>query len=297
MAIGWQPADTVRPALSSPQPLPMTLVDGVALFDTGEDDGRPVWVLLHGLGNSAQYWGAVVDELCGHVRVVAVDIPGFGRSPRPSRFDASSVTSLVDAALTRRGIRSYNVAGHSLGAVLALHLLAMRSRPAGRVVLVSGSLFRAAHLLRHPTAAAFSPRLAFFVLAQFGGALVPLGRRTAHVVVSSAWTRRLALWPFVHRPERLDPARLEVVLRGNRGGGGVLDVLRIGRRFDFEDVARTVSHPVDLLWGAEDHLIGEADLRCARSMLGVERELCLPACGHWPHVENPTAVARFIAQE
>jgi pimeloyl-ACP methyl ester carboxylesterase len=44
--------------------------------------GAPV-VLLHGLGGAAANWGEVTEELARSYRVLAVDLPGHGGSPRP----------------------------------------------------------------------------------------------------------------------------------------------------------------------------------------------------------------------
>lgn len=42
--------------------------------------GRPL-VLLHGIGMSSDAWAAVFDRLAVQRRVIAFDIPGFGRTP------------------------------------------------------------------------------------------------------------------------------------------------------------------------------------------------------------------------
>ena len=44
-------------------------------------EGAPALVLLHGLGASWQAWSAAIEHLAHRLRVVAVDLPGFGRSP------------------------------------------------------------------------------------------------------------------------------------------------------------------------------------------------------------------------
>ncbi|HEX8804457.1 MAG TPA: alpha/beta fold hydrolase, partial [Acidimicrobiales bacterium] len=50
------------------------------LGTTRRDDGPPM-LLLHGIGHRWQMWTPVLDSLARDFEVVAVDLPGFGRSP------------------------------------------------------------------------------------------------------------------------------------------------------------------------------------------------------------------------
>ncbi|HCU52375.1 MAG TPA: alpha/beta hydrolase, partial [Micromonosporaceae bacterium] len=44
--------------------------------------GSPL-VLIHGIGHRWQAWEPVLDELAEHHEVLAIDLPGFGKSPVP----------------------------------------------------------------------------------------------------------------------------------------------------------------------------------------------------------------------
>ncbi len=92
--------------------------------------GEPL-VLLHGLGESHIGWRPVLAQLAASYDVLAVDLPGFGRSPvlpagrRPS---GKNLTAAITATLDDLGVDRYHVAGYSLGARLALHLAATDDR-------------------------------------------------------------------------------------------------------------------------------------------------------------------------
>src|SRR5690554_522591 len=53
----------------------------IVLHEAGA--GSETVVLIHGIGVSARYFGPLVRELARTHRVLAPDLPGFGRSPRP----------------------------------------------------------------------------------------------------------------------------------------------------------------------------------------------------------------------
>ena len=52
----------------------------VHYVDFGGPDGAPTVVLVHGLGGSHLNWDLFAPLLRPHARVLALDLPGFGRS-------------------------------------------------------------------------------------------------------------------------------------------------------------------------------------------------------------------------
>jgi len=86
--------------------------------------GEPL-VLLHGLGESHIGWRPVIDALSQEYDVIAVDLPGFGRSPAlPAAVSPTAVNlaAAVNRTLDALGVGAYHVAGYSLGARVAIHL-------------------------------------------------------------------------------------------------------------------------------------------------------------------------------
>lgn len=97
------------------------------VHDTGPvtGDALPV-VLLHGLGATASLnWFAGFDSLGQQRRVVALDLPGHGRTPRRGRFRLEAVADQIGGLLDELGITGCIVAGYSMGGVLT-QLLARR---------------------------------------------------------------------------------------------------------------------------------------------------------------------------
>ncbi|MYU10666.1 alpha/beta fold hydrolase, partial [Streptomyces sp. SID8361] len=92
--------------------------------------GRPL-VLLHGIGHHWQAWEPVLDILSADRDVIAVDLPGFGASdalPDGIPYDLEGVIPVLGALFEALGVTRPDVAGNSLGGLLALEL--------GRVGLV-----------------------------------------------------------------------------------------------------------------------------------------------------------------
>jgi pimeloyl-ACP methyl ester carboxylesterase len=90
------------------------------VVDAGE--GPPV-VLLHGYGDTADGWHRVVPALLEDHRVIALDLPPFGRSGTPEGVQLTRFYGdFFPALFEQLEVGPTTLIGHSLGGALALHL-------------------------------------------------------------------------------------------------------------------------------------------------------------------------------
>lgn len=86
----------------------------------------PTLVLLHGWGLNVRVWDGLATALCDRFRIVAVDLPGHGRSPwLPERSALTEQAAQVDEAIGAIA-NEYSLLGWSLGGQIALQLAAAR---------------------------------------------------------------------------------------------------------------------------------------------------------------------------
>lgn len=92
-------------------------------IDKGQ--GAPV-LLLHGLGSSAAVWPQVIECMdLNKTRVIALDLLGFGASPKPDWIDYTvddHVASIVATLRKRHVSGKFIIAGHSMGCLIAVRL-------------------------------------------------------------------------------------------------------------------------------------------------------------------------------
>lgn len=267
---------------------------GMSYYDTG-GPSRQTFVLLHGLGSSANFWHTTVPVLAGQARTVAVDIPGFGRSTPPRPFTLDTVAQSIAALVNDLGIRDAVLVGHSLGGVVALRVAATAPMLFGRVVLTSATLGRAARVLRHPLTALRNPRFAAHVAGRIADVAVPITPRLARVLTRSARVRSAMFRSYAVDPARLDPDELAAALVG-AGGRGFLRAVLAARSVDYLELLRCLPCPLDLVWGDSDGLIHDDDVAEAHAHARVARTLRIADCGHWPMLEHPGRFTGFLLE-
>ena len=105
-------------------------------------EGDDPQLLVHGLGGSAPTWIEVVAPLAHRGPVVAVDLPGFGRTPAVDG-DELTVRGYRDFVLRTAdalGWDRFTLHGNSMGGLIATHLAAKHPDRVSALVLVSPAL-------------------------------------------------------------------------------------------------------------------------------------------------------------
>lgn len=110
------------------------------LYDTGSPDAEP-YLLVHGLGDESDTWRGVLPGLAERYRVLALDLPGFGRSSKPRRaYTVTFYQQVLLELLGQLNLGQVRLAGHSLGALLAHSFTLEHPTKVTHLVLLGGSL-------------------------------------------------------------------------------------------------------------------------------------------------------------
>lgn len=100
-------------------------------------EGAPVFVLLHGIGMSHRYFYRLAQVLSQHGDVYALDLPGFGATPRPDRpLSIEAYAAVIADALDQLTVTSSIVIGHSMGSQFATELAVIRPDLVSHTVLM-----------------------------------------------------------------------------------------------------------------------------------------------------------------
>lgn len=117
-------------------PVQRALDDQIAYVDVGE--GPETLVLVHGLASNLGFWRYNIPELAERYRVIAVDLPGYGRSaksddyPYTLSFFAETIRDLV----AELGLGDVTLIGQSMGGQIAMLTAIQHPDVVDRLVLV-----------------------------------------------------------------------------------------------------------------------------------------------------------------
>ena len=96
---------------------------GAAYLDRGRGDETVV--LIHGVGMRIEAWAPQIERLAEDFRVVAVDLPGHGFSaPLGQPPQLQHFVGWFETLLDELELGPVNVAGHSMGALIATGIVA-----------------------------------------------------------------------------------------------------------------------------------------------------------------------------
>jgi pimeloyl-ACP methyl ester carboxylesterase len=104
--------------------------------------GDPV-LFLHGMPTSSWLWNRVIERMSDRFTCIAVDLPGFGRSPRlPCGFrELDTLAASIEALRIERGIEKWNLVGHDAGCAIGVEYAHRYPHRIGRLALLTPSIF------------------------------------------------------------------------------------------------------------------------------------------------------------
>jgi pimeloyl-ACP methyl ester carboxylesterase len=273
--------------------------NGVDLDASG--DGATPHLFVHGLGGSATNWFDVMPDLGAERPVLAVDLPGFGRTvpPRTSAARVRANARFLPALLDTLGVERVVLHGNSMGGlitVLAAPLLADRIEA---VVLAAPALPTSRSDLTHLTPEALK-RFAPMAVPGIGTALLRTmwSRMDVDALIEDAmattWHDRSRIRPDVAAMMRENitfakqaPWRVESLGYAAESVVGSL----LGAR-EVTEALLGMTHRTLVIWGDGDRLVSRPVIDHLVGLRPDWRVAVMPHVGHIPQMEAPE---RYVA--
>jgi pimeloyl-ACP methyl ester carboxylesterase len=254
-----------------------TTIAGLNAVRTGSG---PPMLLLHGIGHRWQAWTPLLDDLSRDFEVVAVDLPGFGKSPPlPAAVSLAAGVDRLAELMDALGWDRAHLVGNSLGGWMALEL-GLRSRALSICGLAPAGLW--------DDPAPIERRLRFLFALWVGGA-----RHAGPVVGLLRFRafRTVALYGLFGKPWRV-PADIAVGDARGLATSAFDDTFEAGAGLRFSG-GQSLDVPVTVAWCSRDPLFSPE--RCCVTELPADTRVeMLNGCGHVPMWDDPPLVLDTI---
>ena len=251
---------------------------GVVFASTGgkeHDPNQPLIVFLHGAGMDHSVWALQSRWFAHHgANVLAVDLPGHGRSAGPPLTDIAALADWTERLIASAGADRAALVGHSMGALIALETAARHPDRAASLCLIGV----AAKMPVHPdllAAAKANSHIAVDMVSLWGlGARATLGGNAAPGLWMLGSIERLL--------EKAAPGVLHADLAAcNAYGAGA-------------DSAAKVICPATFILGERDMMTPAKGGRALAAMIPGARAIILPGAGHMLMTERPDEVLHAL---
>jgi pimeloyl-ACP methyl ester carboxylesterase len=264
-------------------------VDGrrVHAVDVGAGERTPV-LFVHGLGGRWQNWLENIPRIARRRRVVAIDLPGFGRSQMPREaISIAAYADVVDRVCDLFELESVALVASSMGGLIAAELALRFPQRLERLALVSPVAARMGDFDPAPATAL----LAALARTRLG---TPAGIRA---IIARPRSRHVAFATVVRHPTRIAPDMLWE-LAGGQGADGFAGAFAAMLSHDLREELARVAVPALIVHGREDMIVPLADsLWLAQSLPSGQLEI-FEDTGHLAMVERPRrfndALERFL---
>jgi pimeloyl-ACP methyl ester carboxylesterase len=241
----------------------------------------PPMLLLHGIGHRWQMWTPLLESLSRDFDVVALDLPGFGLSPRfPEGVEITleAAVDLLEVCMDELGWSRAHLVGNSLGGWLALEL-ARRGRAASVCALAPAGLWDPDGIER---------RLRFWFALWLGGSR---RLRAFHGLLRFRAVRTVMMARLFGRPWRIPPDVAIADVR-NFAASAFEETFAAGKGLRFVG-GRAIAEPITVAWSRRDPLFSPK--RCPINELPAHtRTVMLRGCGHVPTWDDPPLVLETI---
>jgi pimeloyl-ACP methyl ester carboxylesterase len=113
-------------------------VNGITVSYMDEGKGEHTIVLVHGLASNGGFWRYNIGELAKKYRVIAVDLPGYGKSSKGVYpYTMSFYADVVSGLVTQLGIQKIVYVGHSMGGQIGIHFSFRHADQLERLILAA----------------------------------------------------------------------------------------------------------------------------------------------------------------
>lgn len=249
--------------------------------------------MIHGFGASTFTWRYLVEDLSKQYRTVAVDLRGFGKSPKPQQggYAVMDQVRSVRDVIRKLTLNDLTIVGHSYGGlvalVLAMDLADFETVRLHSLVILCGAVYPLT-----------LPR--FIQLFQ-----TPVAGHVSLGNISRKAQVRAVLESCVYDQSMVTDELVDQYTRPLEDKGAGTALAKVAAQLALPDFALSeekkhyqkynrITEPVQLIWGRHDQVVPLVTAYRLNDDLKDSRLDIIEQCGHIPQEEQPRETLRIM---
>lgn len=257
------------------------LKSGVRVHYQSLGVGKPL-ILLHGLGASSFTWRIVIPLLAQRFRVIAIDLPGFGRSSKdPNRdYGLDNQAQTLIQFLEEIGIKKAVLVGSSMGGAIGLWMAKKAPEKFEKIIVMAPAvssqlmpveLARLSNLFLPTTTLLMSKTLIRTILKRV---------LSKHELITDEIVRHY------QRPYIEEPKSINTFIKAT----SILSDSRLPHELS------DIESEILILYGAKDRLVPKAVMDQLRKVLPKAQYIEHKTAGHHPMEDEPEWVCEKLEE-
>jgi len=246
----------------------------IRYLESGKGNDRHI-LFIHGLGSSADRWLGIPDALSANFHTVALDLPGFGKSDKPTTMDYTIENfrkTIADFINTINDGKT-SIVGHSLGGYIAAEV-AIQNSQVERLVLIDSS-----GMLKKPT-----PLLEEYLKVAMNPTKDKVRKVFEQMVADPARIPSKLVEDFI---SRINSPNAKYAFKSTLQNSANTQI-GLGRLKLIENI------PTLIVWGAEDKVIPPEHSRLFKEAISNSQIKIIQDAGHAPFAEKPDQVCEIL---
>lgn len=243
------------------------IVDGLATsyLEFGKPN-KPTVLILHGWADSADSFKVLAKSIEKDFHVIALNLPGFGKSDTPKEAWTLSDFALFAAHfIAKLKLDIYALVGHSNGGAIAIKATAQKTLHPEKLILIASSGIRRPYTFRNT-------------------ALVAVTKSTKFVL---------------HLAPKKTRAQISQKISRKIGSGfvnveGMKDTFKNIVSEDVLDLAHHIKIPTILIYGDEDHATPQLYGGLFADTIKNSQLHVIEDTGHFVHLDNPNETSIIV---
>ena len=229
-------------------------------------------LILHGWGASSESWILLQRALSKEgFRVIAIDLPGFGRTnPPATAWGVQEYSSLVEQFVSAIGLDTFSLLGHSFGGQIAITFAVQNPEKIKKLILAAPPGIRRPPGVKEKLFSAVSKAARIFLW------FVP--SKNAKEAFRKAVYRLM---------KRRDYVRAEGVMR---------EVMQRVIREDLFSIFSQIRAPTLIIWGDDDRMVPVRDAYTLLREIPHSAVEIIPRAGQAPHLNTPEKLSQLVTK-